>query len=361
MIKRLNILLLALFFSGLSMAQTDTDKTDLIYQQWDDSFKSYLLNHPHPYVQTIGLNLSSPELPLRRSYNEDSKLSESQQSYVDHINQLAKSNSLSSETIFLLLSLCSNSAISHACHRQHLINKHQQSYPYDMSVYFETFNSAINNDDASMAEYLIKNMRDAKYITDMTVLPKVLKSAIKQFMDNNPLPRSVLIKQLEGLVDVDASVSNNDLNQAFYHIRISAIKMALPIPAYKTLTDYCSSEPNSTQACVDIADTLITQGKDLIAQLIGHRLKVKAYEKTLETDRLVKAESENDKFRSYYECITSALSINNRHADYLDVTYAKIWFSSNNELQRFKSAAQYLYKKGLTAGYTDVKNPAECE
>lgn len=361
MTKKLNTLLLALIFSGLSLAQDDNDRLNLVYQQWEDSLHRTLLNHPHPYVQTIGLSLSSPELPLRHAVDKNFKSNDVQQNYVDHINQLAKLDTLNPETIFLLLSMCSHDAIRDACHHQSLVNKYQQLYPDDLNTYFEPFYQAMNSNDAAMAEYLIKNMRDAKYITDMTVLHEVVKSVIKDYMDNNPLSRSVLRIQLDGLVDMDDSVSNKDINQAFYYIKLSGIKMAMPIPGYKPLLDYCSSDASPTLACVQVADILIKQSKNIISQLIGHRLKVNSYENSDETDLLLKAESEGDKFRNHYECIRGALTKNNHQVDYLDVTYAKIWFNNNNELQRIKSAAQYLYKKGLTAGYTDVKNPDECE
>ncbi len=361
MTKQLYILLFALIFSGSSMAQDQVISADDAFEQWENSLNTHLLTHAHPYIQAIGLSLSHPDLPLINDADERFKLNHEQQNYVDHINQLAKQNTLSSETIFLLLSLCANDTIRDACDRQSLINQYQQQYPDDLNAYFEVFNQAVNNQDNAMAEYMLKNMRDATYITDMTVLPEVAKSVIKDYMDENPLARSIIQKQFVDLAKIDDSISNKQLNQAFYYVFIAGIQMALPIPAYKPLLDYCSSESSPTEACVEIADTLITQGNNIISQSVGHALKVKSLARSNERDLLAKAEEEKTQYKSYYKCIRDALSKNSHNVDYLDIAYAQLWFSDDNELQRIKSAAHYLFNKAHKSGFSDVKDPNECD
>lgn len=362
MIKHYYILFITLVFSGVSMAKENgINENDELFKQWDDSLNSYLLNHPHPDVQITGLSLSSPDLPLINEADAHFKLNHEQQNYVDHINRLIKQNNLSGQAIFQLLSLCSHNAIRTACDRDSLIKTFQKTYPRDLFAYFEPFSQAVRNGDLALAEYLIKDMQNTTYATDMISLPEVVKSAIHDFMQKNPLPRSVLKHQLEHFVDVDPSVSDKQLNQAFFYIKISGIQMALPIPAYKPLLDYCSSETSPTQACLQVADILITQGQDIISQLIGHRLKVNSYEHSLETDLLVQAEDKNDQFRTRYECIRGALSQNNHYVDYLDIAYAQLWFSDDKELQRIKSAARYLFDKAQKAGFSDVKDPNDCD
>jgi hypothetical protein len=353
MTKQFPLLIFVLIFSGFCLAQDSDLEIDETYKQWDESLNSYLISHPNVNVQTLGLNRAIILLPATAE--------EKRQEYVDHIKQLFKNDTLSEISIFMLISSCRHQAIKNACPRNELINKYQSIYPGDLIAYMLPFSHAVQRKDYALAEYFIKNMRDASQVTDMTILSNAVKIAIKEFVNENPLPRKALKKQLKGLIDVDDSHTNETLNQAYYYIRLAGIKMALPIPAYKRLLDYCSSKSSPTEVCVEVANILITQGNDLISQLIGHSLKVKSYESSFESDLLVKAEDANDQFRKKYECIMNALSNNHHYTDYLDTTYAKIWFTSDNELHRIKSAAHYLFKKGQKAGSSDVIDPTTCE
>lgn len=361
MIKHHSFLIFALIFSGSSLSQDQVVSADDVFEQWENSLNTHLLNHPHPYVQAIALSLSRPDLPLINDADKRIKLNHEQQNYVDHINQLAKQDNLSAETIFLLISLCSNDAIEDVCDRQRLVKQYQQQHPNDLFAYFEPFARAVRNKDMSRAEYLIKDMRNTTYATDMISLPTVFKSALNDYMDQHPLPRAVIKKQLKHLTEIDESLSDKQLNQAFYYIKMSGIKMALPLPAFKPLLDYCSLENSPTEACVKVADILMTQGNDIISQLIAYRLRINSYESSLETDLVVQAEEKNDQFRAQYECIMDALKQNNRDIDYMDTDYAKIWFSDDNELNRIKSAAHYLYKKAQHEGISDFKDPTTCD
>src|SRR5690554_5138514 len=115
MIKHHSFLIFALIFSGSSLSQDQVVSADDVFEQWENSLNTHLLNHPHPYVQAIALSLSRPDLPLINDADKRIKLNHEQQNYVDHINQLAKQDNLSAETIFLLISLCSNDAIEDVC------------------------------------------------------------------------------------------------------------------------------------------------------------------------------------------------------------------------------------------------------
>lgn len=345
------------------------------YGAWMNDFIEYLLNHEQPYVQAIGLSQSSSILrnaqvassvqaqPLQK---DPDTIQTFYQQLGQQINTLVNNESLNIETLQILQGLCFQKELDNYCHRQALLDKQMQLYPYEMSVYLRPLQLAIEADNEELIAKLIKVMSGAQQLSMVDYLLPEFITLVKNYINDNPIPEAALLQEknnyllTQDLTEQQKSLLENHFNDYMPFNILISMQLALPMPSFKPLKDLCQTETAYSAECLYMAKTMLHKSNTLISKAMGHVINLAVYELNNQQDMLAASQANQIRLKKYAECINQSINQNQRFEDMFDKDYSDMWLTAVNELTRLNNIATYLYQKRLTEDTDNARDPQTC-
>ncbi|MCB1584038.1 MAG: hypothetical protein KDI92_13315 [Xanthomonadales bacterium] len=360
--------LILISISCFAFCQDQSEKAtasqvELEYTLWFNQLNQYLLDSEDSYEVAMGVSAllnGALQMPKNNGMKNQDLLPQ----LGSVLNELIAQKDLKPETLDLLIVWCFKAAIVNNCHRERLLEKHQQSQPDNMHVYFKPLQIAVEENNQNLGLSTIARMSQAKNNHRTIHTTEQFNKTIDNYIENNPLPESYLNylstdKNLSNLTNEKVKV--DDL--AIKNMAKAAIKTAYAMfyeqPDLNPLYFLCKTNMELLQQCLNITETLIKNSNTITATGLGYAISMGIYESQNNKPMFDEVKKKQESYKQLIECLSLATLSPNPVNEIFDPKYQQIQLENISEFDRIKYLAQYVYEKHKDDNPEQI-NPATC-
>lgn len=309
------IVLLLIVFTKTTMSSVisqqysdsnDQNNSEQEYEQWRADLDDFLMHHQSKNIQIMSL-YNYTIRTISRSERVDL-------TGFNNIRSLFNSRKLNSQSMALVIVLCSFDEFSKYCNMSRLLKRLIKSDKKNIDVYLIALAASSTETNEAKITKLIKKMSQSTFSDNFYGLDLQFESLLQTFVKNNPFPEGYAQAQRQRFTEVEyfssakiADIEKNIDDYLTYYLMASYTSL-MPVTDFSGLIAICNDRIELDKSCLKIANTLINKSDLFSSAIAGHSIKTAVLKKEGESKKLTKALQKQAIYNGQFECLSNAMN-----------------------------------------------------